>query len=119
MGQNPWVFVFIYTVCAIGFALLPIVLAKVLAPKKPGQNKQEPYECGVRPSGDSWIQFKSQYYIYALAFLVFDVEIAFLYPWAIAFQRVGWLALIEVVLFLVILGGALFYAWKKQDLKWE
>ena len=119
MTPGPWVFVLIYAVIGVGFALLPILLAKVVAPKKPGAVKQSPYECGVRPSGDSWLQFKNQYYIYALAFLVFDVEVAFLYPWAAAYKKVGWLAFGEVVLFLAILGGALFYAWKKHDLKWE
>ena len=117
--MTPWIFVLMYTVVAIGFALLPIVLAKLVAPRKPGPNKQDAYECGVAPSGDSWLQFKAQYYIYALAFLVFDVEIAFLYPWAVAYKKVGWLGLGEVVLFLVILGGALYYAWRKHDLRWE
>lgn len=118
MNYAPWIFVLIYTGIAIGFALLPILLAKIVAPKKPGKTKQDPYECGVRPSGDSWMQFKAQYYIYALAFLVFDVEVAFLFPWAAAYKQVGWMALGEVFLFLIILGGALFYAWKKHDLKW-
>lgn len=117
--MTPWIFVLIFAVMAIGFALLPILLAKVVAPKKPGLTKQQPYECGVAPSGDSWLQFKPQYYIYALMFLVFDVEVAFLYPWAAAYRKVGWLALGEVFLFLAILGGALYYAWKKHDLKWE
>ncbi len=119
MASGPWVFVLIYTFVAIGFALLPILLAMLVAPRKPGANKQDSYECGVAPTGDSWMQFKVQYYIYALAFLVFDVEVAFLYPVAAAYRKVGWLAFGEVALFLAILGGALFYAWKKHDLKWE
>ena len=117
--MTPCIFVLIYTAVAIGFALLPVVLAKLVAPRKPGPNKQDTYECGVAPNGDSWLQFKAQYYIYALAFLVFDVEVAFLYPWAAAYKKGGWLAFGEVVLFLAVLGGALFYAWKKHDLKWE
>ncbi len=116
---GPWSFVLLFTFVALGFAFLPIVLAKIVAPKKPGANKQDSYECGVRPSGDSWLQFKVQYYIYALIFLVFDVEVAFLYPWAAAYKQVGWLALGEAILFLAILGGAILYAWRRHDLRWE
>ncbi len=119
MSMSPWIFVLIFAAAAIAFGLIPIVLAKLLAPRKPGPIKRQSYECGVAPSGDSWLQFKAQYYIYALLFLVFDVEVAFLYPWAAAYKKVGWLAFGEVVLFLAILGGALLYAWRKKDLKWE
>jgi NADH:ubiquinone oxidoreductase subunit 3 (subunit A) len=107
------------TVEAIALAVAPLVLAKFLAPKKPGASKQAPYECGVESSGDSWVQFRAQYYLYALLFVVFDVEVVFLYPWALVWKGLGPVVFLEMALFVLILAVGLIYAWRKGILEWE
>jgi len=109
----------ILTVASIVMGVLPLILAKFVAPKKPGHSKQAAYECGMESVGDSWVQFRVQYYLYALVFVIFDVEVVFLYPWAVVWRSIGALALIEMVVFLAILGVGLAYAWKKGVLEWE
>ncbi|MBC7226229.1 MAG: NADH-quinone oxidoreductase subunit A [Thermoflexales bacterium] len=97
---------------------LPPALAWLLRPKKPHPRKSEPYECGIYPHGEAWVQYKAQYYIFALAFMVFDVEAVFLFPWALIYNWLPLYAVIEGVLFLLLLLGALLYAWKKGALEW-
>lgn len=80
--------------------------------------KGEPYECGVETTGPSWVQFSVGYYLFALIFLVFDVELIFLYPWAVVVKSIGWFALVEAFIFLFILFLGLLYAHKKGALKW-
>ena len=109
---------------AIMLGAVPLVLARFISPKKPGHTKSEPYECGMESSGDPWVQFRAQYYIYALLFVVFDVEVVFIYPWAIIWKDYGSIVgpsvlLAEMALFLAILGVGLVYAWKKGVLEWE
>jgi NADH-quinone oxidoreductase subunit A len=94
-------------------------LSNLLSPKSDNLQKREPYESGMTTIGPTWVQFKVGYYLYAILFLVFDVEVAFLIPWAVVFQKVGVVALYEIIIFLVILGLGLAYAWKKEALKWE
>lgn len=94
-------------------------LSNLISPKSDNLQKREPYESGMTTIGPTWVQFKVGYYLYAILFLVFDVEVAFLIPWAVVFQKVGVVALYEIILFLVILGLGLAYAWKKEALKWE
>ncbi len=112
-------FISIFVLFAIVFPLLPIVLAQFVAPKKPSQIKNASYECGLEASGDSWIQFRVQYYIYALIFVIFDIETIFIYPWAVAFKQLGFFAFVEMILFIAILAVGLVYAWKKKVLEWE
>ena len=114
-----YLFVAIFFVVAMIFALLPIILARFIRPRKPSAIKNATYECGMEAKGDSWIQFRVQYYIFALIFVIFDIETVFLYPWAVAFNQLGLFAFIEMVIFLVILGFGLVYAWKKKLLEWE
>lgn len=104
---------------AILFPALPIILAKFVAPKKPNQIKNATYECGLESKGDAWIQFKVQYYIFALIFVIFDVETIFIYPWAVAYNQMGLFALIEMVIFIAILALGLAYAWRKNALEWK
>ncbi len=92
--------------------------AWLLGPKKPGRIKQQTYECGLETVGESWVQFKVQYYLFALLFVIFDIEIAFLLPWAVAHARLGLFALLEMVIFLGILVVGLVYAWRKGALEW-
>lgn len=115
---DKWLFIGIFVSIAAVFPLLPIVLARFIAPRKPNFIKQDTYECGIETVGDSWVQFKVQYYVYALVFLIFDIETVFLYPWAVAFDVIPLYAVFEGVLFILILMGGLFYAWRKGALEW-
>ena len=117
--QYHYLFLGVFLLIAISFPLLPILLAKIVAPKKPNPIKTATYECGVETRGDSWVQFKVQYYVYALIFVIFDIEVIFIYPWAVAFKQMGSFAFIEMVIFLAILAFGLVYAWKKNVLEWK
>ncbi len=114
-----YLFLGVFLLIAIIFPLLPILLAKIVAPKKPNPIKTATYECGVETKGDSWVQFKVQYYVYALIFVIFDIEVIFIYPWAVAFKQMGSFAFIEMAIFLAILAFGLVYAWKKNVLEWK
>ncbi len=114
-----YLFIGIFFLVAITFPLLPIILARFIAPKKPNPIKTSSYECGVESKGDSWIQFRAQYYIYALIFVIFDIEVIFIYPWAVAYRQLGFFAFIEMAIFLGILIFGLIYAWQKNILEWK
>ncbi len=114
-----YLFIGLLACAALFFGIAPLILAKFVAPKKPGLTKQAPYECGLESVGDPWVQFKVQYYVYALLFVVFDVEVLFIYPWALIWKEFGMVALVEMGTFIAILGVALAYAWKKGVLEWE
>jgi len=90
----------------------------LLAPKKPNPVKQSTYECGIETVGDSWVQFKAQYYIFALVFLIFDVETVFLFPWALAMNKLPLFVVLEGILFILILVAGLVYVWRKGMLEW-
>ena len=96
-----------------------ILVSMLVAPKLKTKVKDEPFECGIETFGSSWLQFRVGYYLFAILFLLFDVETVFLFPWAVVMKDLGITAFIEVVIFLVILGLGLLYAWKKDALKWE
>ena len=95
-----------------------LVTSRLVAPHHPGAVKNSPYECGELPIGQAWIQYNVGYYLFGLLFLVFDVEAAFLYPWAVAFRQVGMAGFIEIVIFLMVLIVGLAYAWRKGVLEW-
>ena len=114
-----YLFLGIFLLVAISFPLLPLILAWFITPKKPNPIKLASYECGVESKGDSWVQFKVQYYIYALIFVIFDIEVIFIYPWAVAFKQMGLFAFIEMLIFIAILAFGLVYAWKKNVLEWK
>lgn len=96
-----------------------ILVSMLVAPKLKTKVKDEPFECGIETFGSSWLQFRVGYYLFAILFLLFDVETVFLFPWAVVMKDLGITAFIEVLIFLVILGLGLLYAWKKDALKWE
>jgi NADH-quinone oxidoreductase subunit A len=117
--RSDFVFVGILVVVA---TLLPVVglgVARLIRPKKPNPVKLSTYECGIESIGDAWVQFRAQYYIYALVFVVFDIEAVFLLPWAVAYGQVALYALVEGVVFILILALALAYAWRKGALRWS
>jgi NADH:ubiquinone oxidoreductase subunit 3 (subunit A) len=118
MQNEPWLFIGIFLVLAPILPAVALLIPRVIAPKKPNVIKSQTYECGIETVGDTWVQFKIQYYIFALIFLVFDVETVFLYPWAAAFNQLTLFAVLEGVLFILILVLGLIYAWRKGALEW-
>ena len=116
--QSEWLFIGVFLILAPVFGAAALVIARFIAPRKPNALKSETYECGMETVGETWVQFKAQYYIYALVFLVFDVELVFLYPWAVAFDFLPMFAVIEGVLFILLLVTGLLYAWRKGILEW-
>jgi len=116
--MNPWVFVGLFFVVGLIIPVGAIIVAAILNPKKPNPIKQTTYECGIETVGESWIQFKAQYYIFALVFLIFDVETVFLFPWAIKLGQLGMFAVLEGIVFILILVAGLVYTWRKGMLEW-
>ena len=104
---------------AAGFACAPLILSAILAPKKPGGIKESAFECGLESKGDPWIQFKVQYYLYALAFVIFDIEVVFIYPWAVAFTGLSFGAFLAMGIFILLLAESLIYLWIKGVLTWK
>lgn len=96
-----------------------VLVSSLVAPTSKNDQKKEPYECGIPTEGPSMIQFKVGYYLFAILFLIFDVETVFIFPWAVVMKKVGMAAFIEIVIFFIVLGLGLIYAWKKKALKWE
>jgi NADH-quinone oxidoreductase subunit A len=94
-------------------------LSNLISHKSDNPQKREPYESGMTTIGPTWVQFKVGYYLFAILFLIFDVEIAFLVPWAVVYKSIGSVALVEIIIFLLILGIGLLYAWKKEALQWD
>ena len=122
--QGHFATVFIFVIIGIVFAGLALGVAMLLRPSNPSPAKMTSYECGELPSGSSWIRFNVRFYLVALFFLVFDVEVIFLYPWAVVFKSLfpypgmGALVFWEMVIFLAILSVGLAYVWVKGDLNW-
>jgi NADH-quinone oxidoreductase subunit A len=110
-------------VAAILFALTPLGLAwlwaKKFSPRKPGPGKNAIYECGLESKGDAWVQFKAEYYLYAIIFLIFDVETIFLLPFAVAFGGLTVGACVAMMVFLLLLVEGLVWAWQKGVLTWK
>lgn len=100
------------------FGLVPLLIARALAPRLPDSVKNSPYECGVETIGPTHIQFHTRFYLYALLFVIFDVEAVFLFPWAVAYQQLGLYALVEMAIFIGLLLIGYVYAWRKGALEW-
>lgn len=107
------------TLTGIGLVVAALLIAKLISPKSYTVKKSEPYECGIPTRGGSMIQFKAGYYIFAILFLIFDVETVFLYPWAVLMNTMGVKGLLCIGIFMFVLIMGLAYAWKKGALKWE
>jgi NADH-quinone oxidoreductase subunit A len=106
------------TLAGVGLVAVAFLAAKVVAPRRPLPEKLTTYECGIDPVGEGWTQSQIRYYIYAFLFVIFDVESVFLFPWAVVFERLGMFAVVEMAIFIVILGSGLLYAWRKGVLRW-
>ena len=110
------IIVFLLLAAAVPVAM--VAIARWVGPRNPSAAKCAPYECGEISVGRPWIRFKAQYYIFALIFVIFDIEVVFLIPWAVVFQRLGMVGLIEMGVFVGILTTGLVYAWRKGLLEW-
>lgn len=123
IAANPWPPIVALLVCALLFGLAPLALAKLWAvkfsPAKPGAEKNAIYECGLESKGDAWVQFKASYYLYAIIFLIFDVEAVFLLPFAVAFTGLPVGACIAMLVFLLLLVEGLVWACNKGVLAWN
>lgn len=104
---------------ALAFSIIAILVSKIITKSTTNPQKGEPYECGIPTRGTTWGQMNVGYYLFALVFLVFDVELVFLYPWAVVAKSVGWFALVEIIIFLFILFMGFLYAHRKGALKWD
>jgi NADH-quinone oxidoreductase subunit A len=120
---HPYLFIILLMFGAAGFALVPLALAwlwaKLYSPAKPGRDKNAIYECGLESKGDAWVKFGSEYYLYAIVFLIFDVETVFLLPFAVSFGGLSAGAFIGMIVFLLLLTEGLVWAWKKGVLTWR
>ena len=110
--------VFFAVILGIVMVAIPLVISWLVAPSNKTKDKLDTYECGEEADGSAWLQFNIRFYIIALIFLIFDVEVVFLFPWAVVFKEMGLLALIEMGIFLLILIAGLAYVWVKSDLDW-
>ena len=123
MASNPYFSLTVLFLAALGFGLAPLALAwlwgKVFSPWKPNAIKNAIYECGLVSKGDAWVQFRSAYYLYAIIFLIFDVEAVFLLPFAVAFTGLGVAACVSMLVFVLMLIEGLAWAWGKGVLTWQ
>jgi len=116
--QGCWLSILVMIALGAGFALISILLSSVLGPRKPTPEKEAPYECGMPPVGDARERQSVKFYLVAMIFLLFDIEVAFLYPWAMALRELGWTGFVQVVLFMTLLLAGYVYVWRKGALDW-
>src|SRR5216117_485308 len=120
---SPYLLIVVLLIGAVAFALTPLALAwlwaRKFSPRKPGHDKNAIYECGLESKGDAWVQFKAEYYLYAIIFLIFDVETIFLLPFAVSFTGLSVGAFVAMIIFLLLLVEGLVWAWQKGVLTWK
>jgi NADH-quinone oxidoreductase subunit A len=112
-------FILLFFIIGFVFVGIGILTAAILRPSHPNPIKNSTYECGEEPIGSPWVKFNIRFYVIALIFLLFDVEVVFLLPWAIVYKHLGWFAFFEMIIFVIILLAGLAYVWAKGDLDWE
>ena len=113
-----WFSILIMIALGAGFALFSVLLSNVLGPRRPTAEKSAPYECGMPPVGDARERQSVKFYLVAMIFLLFDIEVAFLYPWAMALRELGWNGFVQVLLFMALLLAGYLYVWRKGALDW-
>ena len=118
LAMQGWLSILIMIALGAGFALISVLLSHVLGPSKPTPEKLAPYECGMPPVGDARERQSVKFYLVAMIFLLFDIEVAFLYPWAMALRDLGWPGFVQVVLFILLLLSGYVYVWRKGALDW-
>jgi NADH-quinone oxidoreductase subunit A len=111
--------ILIFLVVAIGFAISNIILSALVGKQKPSEEKLSPYECGVEPVGTARARFSVKFYLIAMMFVIFDIEVVFLYPWAVVFKSLKIFGLIEMAIFILILLVCYVYIWKRGGFEWD
>ena len=111
--------VLVFAVVGLLFGCVPLLLGRILAPHRPDSEKISAYECGFEPFEDARMQFDVRYYLIAIIFILFDLEIAFLFPWAVSLREIGMLGFVSMMVFLAILVVGFIYEWMKGALEWE
>ena len=123
MNNHSYAFLVLFGAVAVAFPLVMLGVAQLwfrfFQPAKPSGAKNSTYECGIAPTGDAWIQFKAHYYLYAILFLIFDVEVLFLLPFAVAFTGLSTGALLAMLVFILLLAEGLVWAWHRGHLEWQ
>lgn len=119
MYMNNYVAVAVFVMLGIMLPVVALTLGRLLRPDKPNSGKLKTYESGNDPTAEGRVRFNIRYYLFALMFVIFDVETVFLYPWAVAYNQLGLFALVEMCIFIVLLVVGLIYAWKKKVLQWN
>jgi NADH:ubiquinone oxidoreductase subunit 3 (subunit A) len=114
-----WGYVAVFAIVGTALMALPLLVIWLISPRSTYPQKFETYESGVPTIGQAWSQFNVRYYLFSLVFVVFDVEIIYLYPWAVVSRRLGAFAFYEILIFLIILALGLVYAWRKGALEWS
>ena len=114
-----WLLILLLVVMAVGFGGVSVLLGRLLGPNNPSPEKSAPYECGMPAVGDARERQSIRFYLIAMIFLLFDIEVAFLYPWALALRALGWAGYVQVVLFTLVLVAGYIYVWKKGALDWS
>lgn len=109
----------LFLIVAVVFPVVPLVLSRFLAPHRPNPTKLEPYESGMVTIGPTHVQFPIRYYLYALMFVIFDVEVIYLFPWALVYDKLPVIAAVEMALFIILLLVGLAYAWRKRAFEWQ
>jgi len=110
--------IFVFILLAVFFVLIAFFLAKLIRPSRPTKEKLETYECGENPEGSPWVKFNIRFYVVALIFIIFDVEVVLLFPWALTYQDYGIYGFLVGIIFLLVLGLGMAYEWRKGDLEW-
>jgi NADH-quinone oxidoreductase subunit A len=110
--------ILIFIILAIVFVTLTLFINKLIRPKRPTVEKQKVYECGENPEGSPWVKFNIRFYVIALIFLIFDVEVVLLFPWALTYKEYGVYGFLVGIIFLLVLGLGMAYEWRKGDLEW-
>ncbi|MFA7422001.1 MAG: NADH-quinone oxidoreductase subunit A [Melioribacteraceae bacterium] len=110
--------IFIFIILAIIFVIITLTINKLLRPNRPSREKQKTYECGEEPEGSPWVKFNIRFYVVALIFLIFDVEVVLLFPWALTYKDFGFYGFAVGIIFLLVLFLGMAYEWRKGDLEW-
>jgi NADH-quinone oxidoreductase subunit A len=110
--------IFVFILTSILFVLVALFVAKLIRPKRPTLEKLTTYECGENPEGSPWVRFNIRFYVVALIFLIFDVEVVLLIPWALVYKQFGFIGYLVGAIFLILLGIGMAYEWRKGDLEW-
>ena len=110
--------IFIFIILAIIFVIITLTINKLLRPNRPSREKQKVYECGENPEGSPWVKFNIRFYVVALIFLIFDVEVVLLFPWALTYKDFGFYGFVVGIIFLLVLFLGMAYEWRKGDLEW-